>query len=175
MSITAETISLIIGLASFLAAIIFFFAARESEINTTKLLEKINEKTDILNNVTNKMLEKAFDHISAREKQLIDGILKLKHKEPIYIQDITDEVSLKLMLYSYVIRTLFLATVIQIFPNEKSVYLVSDAVLEQGRKDYYKLKEDIDNIDPTKLKNAPNYQSYISDRNTFEEILNTNT
>jgi YbbR domain-containing protein len=64
ISITAENISLIMGISSFIAAIIFFFAAKNSEKNTIKLLESINHKTNTLDQITTRMLEKAFNHAS---------------------------------------------------------------------------------------------------------------
>ncbi|MEW6521086.1 MAG: hypothetical protein AB1461_16900 [Thermodesulfobacteriota bacterium] len=171
VSFYTGVMSLCLGIISFMASLFFYDKAKDSENKNNEILTEIKLTTTTLATITNRTLEKTIDNISSTHNKLIDQIINLQFGIIPHDSKIDDNISIKLMLFSYTIKALFLAVSISIFVKDKAMIKVADIIIEQGRKDYTKLKNDIDNIDENELKKSPNYKLYISDRNSFEEIL----
>jgi hypothetical protein len=164
-------ISLILGVISLAMSLYFYHKANISEIKNTEILCQISNKTDMLDKITTKMLEKAFDHISDSNKQLINGLMKLQKYPLPDIPDKNDYIAQTLLLYSYIVRTLFFSSVTEALMSNKQAIPFIESMSEQCNKHYKEILKRIEEINEDELKMSPYYKNYIAERNSFEEII----
>ena len=87
------------------------------------------------------------------------------------ITDKNDYITQILLLHSYIIRTLFLSVTIPALLDKQTIPFI-ESLINQGNKHYKEIIKQIEDIDENKLKKSPYYNNYISERNSFEEIIN---
>jgi len=152
----------------------FYHKANISEIKNTEILCQISNKTDMLDKITNRMLEKALGHISSSLEKTIDSIsqIALDKNSPQQGTTInTDEISLKISLFNYILKTNFLAKALYVKTNNDNLRNFSAITINKSYFDYEKLRDEIASIDPTELKNSKLYDSYISNKDSYESVV----
>jgi len=174
LSFYTGMISLILGVISLPMSLYFYHKANISEIKNTEILCQISNKTDMLDKITNRMLEKALGHISSSLEKTIDSIsqIALDKNSPQQGTTInTDEISLKISLFNYILKTNFLAKALYVKTNNDNLRNFSAITINKSYFDYEKLRDEIASIDPTELKNSKLYDSYISNKDSYESVV----
>lgn len=67
-------VSLIVGLLSIWLSVVFYRAAKISEVESAKLLKAIEKSVDTLSVINNELLSKALQHLASSNTQMIDII-----------------------------------------------------------------------------------------------------
>lgn len=178
MTFTAETISLIISLSAFAASIIFFYFARESETHTIELLAQIDQQTKTLKNINDNLLDKAIQHLASSNFQLIDKMFTPSsgHELPKDALSSTslevDEYTQLIYIYYYTARTNYFARNTSLYvpftAQTKSIHDLATESIRLSREDFITVSALIKNLDQTKLKEHPLYQTVLELQTIWE-------
>lgn len=160
--------SLCLGAISFIASLFFYDKARKSENENNKILYDISSTTTILNSLTNRMLEKTIGHIANSNEQLIKTLVGLNNTTG--KTDFNDDTSRSLLLFSYILKTNFLAKALYLQSSCEKTKSSLSKVIDLSYEDYKALKTKLADISETELKESPVYEKYIADKSLYEEV-----
>ena len=169
VSFYTGVMSLCLGIISFIASIFFYDKAKKSENENIKILNDISSATNILNSITNKMLEKTIGYIASSNEQLINKLSM--HKVSLPPTKINGHDSYILLAYSYIVRTNFLAKACYVKVSCTKTKSSLQKIIDSSRSDYDIVCIDIKKIDEVKLKGSPIYDMYLSDKNFYGEMI----
>lgn len=144
MPINAETISLIMGVSSFIAAIIFFFAAKASETHTIKLLAKISNQTNTLERINDNFLGYAIQQLAKSHEKIIDIFIPAKPLVSSNLanqnETLKDKITSNIMVYYYTARTNYFANYIianmPITAENKAVHVAAKEAIIASLADF---------------------------------------
>lgn len=167
-------ISLIFGIISLCMSLYFYNQAYQSEIKNNEILNKISHKTDTLDRITTRMLEKTIGHITTSLENSINSISQIAlykniNQELVGIQ--TDEISLKLSLFNYILKTNFLAKIVLSHVKDNNLVEFSKVITDKSYQHYEILNNEINSIKTSDLKSSKLYESYISNKELYEKVV----
>ena len=177
MTISAETISLTIGISSFIAAIIFFFSARKSEIHTIELLAKIKNQTNTLERINDNLLSTAIQHLASSNTKLIDIAIPSigKSNEQLLSDKNPDDLTNLIAIYFYTSRSYFFATLykhhVPLSNETKSTHVIADNVISLSKDDFIQIKHSINKHENLSLSNHHLYQTYLEVEKYWTPII----
>jgi len=171
MTLSIEIISLIISLSAFIASIIFFFAAKESETHAIGLLSQITTQTDNLRTINNSLLQKTIGHIADSNTQLINGLLPLSTTNPLP-QGTNDDISKTLSLSSYILKTNFLAIACYNMSGCEKTKSSLLKLTKISQEDYAQIEQLISELDESIIKKSPIFEDYLENKQKFEFLIN---
>jgi len=180
MLLSAENISLIMGIASFIAAVIFFFAARKSENHTVKLLSKIKNQTNTLERINDNLLGGLIHHLAKSHERIIDTVIsnKIPEKEslsPEGSSEPNDETALYIMLYYHSARACYFARHMKVntplTDENKTTHVAADSTIHQSQWDFKIASDWIDGQEPKTIQDHRLYNYYSNTKEYWKPYM----
>jgi len=171
MSLAPETISLIIGISSFIISIIFFFSARCSETHTIELLSQIDERVSTLKSINDNLLGTAIKYLTRSNEQLINRIPTQNNDSDIIShllkteQFNSDDLVKLIALYFYTARANYFANIVKesipLTDKTKHIHVLADDTIKNSIEDFLNLSEAFKHQDQNSMRKHKLYHIYI--------------
>ena len=162
-------VSLILGIISLILSLYFYNKANQSEVRTNAILKDIESKTSILDKITLRMLDKTISHLSSSFSHLLTSVSQTAPKKVKSIS--TDDKSVKLSLFNYILRTNFLAKALYAKAENEYTIKFSKEIIRSSYADYQILDKEISQIKKEELIKSPLYDEYVSNKKFYEDIV----
>lgn len=178
-----ELISLVIGLSSFIAAIVFFFAAKKSETHTIELLSKISQQVQTLESINNNLLGTAIHHLATSNIHIIDKVFPSPPIQAIprpTMSGLQDDLMKIIYIYFYTARTNYFAHVVKssipLTDQTKDIHSLADQAITFSHEDFITTSRILDNWNQIELKNHSLHNVYYDIKTIWESyIINTSS
>ena len=169
ISFWTGVMSLCLGFVSFVASLFFYDRAKQTENENNKILFEIKETTRTLHTINNAMLERAIGHIASANEQLINRMplqsAAIDNNNP------GDPNRYLLMVYSYIVRTHFLAKVVLLKSSCEVTKSSLQKLINASIQDHKFISSEIDKVPSEVLAKSPSYDLYKSDKEFYGEII----